>query len=125
LLGIFALLIVLGFFHRIAATLFFIGITYIFLLDKTYYLNHMYLVSIFSFLLILIPCHRSFSLDALINPKLRSQFAPAWSLWLLRAQIGIPYFYGGLAKLNPDWLRGEPMRTWLAELTVLPWWANS
>jgi len=80
----------------------------------------MYLVSILSFLLILIPCHRSFSLDALINPKSRSQFVPAWSLWLLRAQIGIPYFYGGLAKLNPDWLRGEPMRTWLAELTSIP-----
>jgi hypothetical protein len=120
LLGILASLIALGFFHRIAAALFFVGITYIFLLDKTYYLNHMYLVSILSFLLIIIPCHRSFSLDALINPKLRSQFVPAWSLWLLRAQIGIPYFYGGLAKLNPDWLRGEPMRTWLAELTSIP-----
>jgi hypothetical protein len=42
-------------------------------------------------------------------------------LWLLRAQIGIPYFYGGIAKLNSDWLQGgEPMRIWLRPLTAMP-----
>jgi vitamin K-dependent gamma-carboxylase len=45
---------------------------------------------------------------------------PAWMLWLLRAQIGIPYLFGGIAKLGPDWLRGEPMRMWLAERTDVP-----
>jgi len=42
-------------------------------------------------------------------------------LWLLRAQIGIPFFYGGIAKLNSDWMYGgEPMRTWLHPLTRMP-----
>ena len=48
------------------------------------------------------------------------QRAPAWTLWLLRAQIGIVYFYAGLAKLNADWLQGEPMRGWLASRTHFP-----
>ena len=39
--------------------------------------------------------------------------APAWALWILRFQIGVVYFYGGLMKINGDWLHGEPMRTWL------------
>ena len=44
-----------------------------------------------------------------------------WTLWVLRAQVGIPYLYGGLAKLNSDWIAGgEPMRIWLSPLTKIP-----
>jgi vitamin K-dependent gamma-carboxylase len=41
-------------------------------------------------------------------------------LWLLRAQVAIVYVYGGLAKLNGDWLAGEPLRTWLAARPDFP-----
>jgi hypothetical protein len=42
-------------------------------------------------------------------------------LWLLRVQVGIPYFFGGIAKLNSDWIHGgEPMRTWLSPLARIP-----
>jgi hypothetical protein len=34
-------------------------------------------------------------------------------LWLLRLQIGITYFYGGLTKLNKDWLSGQIVHDWL------------
>src|SRR5690606_10618868 len=67
-----------------------------------------------------VPAHHAGSVDSWLRPKLRSQTAPAWALWLLRIQVGIPYFYGGLAKLNPDWLRGEPLRDWLLELAEHP-----
>ena len=29
--------------------------------------------------------------------------------------IAIAYFFGGIAKLNSDWLRGEPVRSWMYE----------
>jgi hypothetical protein len=32
-------------------------------------------------------------------------------LLILKAQIFIVYFYGGVAKLNPDWLHGQPLST--------------
>ena len=35
-------------------------------------------------------------------------------------QISIVYSYGGLAKLNSDWLQGEPMRIWLGPRTDFP-----
>jgi vitamin K-dependent gamma-carboxylase len=38
---------------------------------------------------------------------------PRWSLWILRLQVGVIYFFGGVAKINPDWIHGEPMRSWL------------
>jgi vitamin K-dependent gamma-carboxylase len=119
-LGVLAACIMAGFFYRIAATLFFLGFTYVFLLDQTRYLNHFYLVSLISFLLIFLPAERALSVDALLRPKIRSDTVPAWTLWLLRAQVGMAYFFGGIAKLNSDWLRGEPMRTWLRPLTKLP-----
>lgn len=120
LLGVLALFIVLGCFYRLSTLLFFLGFTYIFLLEQARYLNHFYLICLLSFLLIGLPAHRLCSIDVLRQPKLLSQTAPAWTLWLLRFQIGVPYFYGGIAKLNGDWLRGEPMRLWLSSSTDLP-----
>ncbi len=119
-LGILACFIALGFWYRISTVLFFLGFSYIFLLEKARYLNHFYLIGLISFLLIFIPAHRAFSVDAFRHSRLRSKTAPAWALWLLRLQIGVPYFYGGLAKLNGDWLQGEPMRMWMAARTDFP-----
>lgn len=119
-LGALALGVALGLAYRACAALFFLAFAYIFLLDQATYLNHFYLVCLISFLMIFVPAHRALSLDARRRPSMRSAGAPAWTLWLLRAQIGIAYFYGGLAKLNGDWLRGEPMRGWLAERQGFP-----
>jgi vitamin K-dependent gamma-carboxylase len=114
-LGILAVLIAAGCLYRVAAVLFFLGFTYIFLLDQATYLNHFYLISLVSFLMIFLPLNCAGSVDAWLWPSIRRITAPAWTLWLLRFQVGIAYTYGGIAKLNGDWLRGEPMRNWLAE----------
>jgi vitamin K-dependent gamma-carboxylase len=120
-LGVAAFCILIGFCYRVSAPLFFFGFAYVFLLDQTRYLNHFYLVCLVSFLLMFMPAHRAFSVDSWLRPKIRSDVVPAWTLWLLRAQIGIAYFYGGIAKLNSDWVRGgEPMRTWLRPLMRFP-----
>jgi hypothetical protein len=119
-LGVLALFILAGFLYRLSTVLFFLGFTYVFLLDQARYLNHFYLVCLISLLLVFVPAHRAMSFDARMRPGLRSATAPAWALWLLLAQIGIVYFYGGVAKLNGDWLRGEPVRAWLANSTDFP-----
>ena len=114
-LGAAALCMVLGLFYRVAAVLFFVGFTYAFLLEQTRYLNHFYFVCCLSFILMFLPAHRAFSLDAWRRPQMRVDTAPAWTLWLLRAQVGIVYFYGGIAKIDTDWLAGWPLRMWLAD----------
>ena len=120
ILGLLALFITLGLFYRISITLFFLGFSYIFLLDEANYLNHFYLVILISFLMIFLPLNRKWALDLLIWPKLESDNTPAWTLWLLRFQIGVPYFFGGVAKLNLDWFQGEPMRLRLAKRMDFP-----
>ena len=119
-LGILAVFILLGFYYRLSAILFFLIFTYTFLLEEARYLNHFYLVSLVSFILIFLPCDRLLSIDSCLHPKRRSTTVPAWTLWLLRSQIAIPYFYAGVAKLNSDWLQGEPLRMWLAARTDFP-----
>lgn len=120
-MGLAALGIMLGSFYRASAILFFLSFTYVELIDKTNYLNHYYFVSIISFLLTLVPAHRRFSLDVLRKPNLRVDTVPAWMVNIFKLQLGIVYFYAGLAKLNPDWLlNAMPLKIWLPANSHLP-----
>jgi hypothetical protein len=121
LLALLALGVALGFFYRTCAALFCVGFTYVELIDQTNYLNHYYLISLLSGLLIFLPANRAWSVDAWRKPELRADAAPAWTLNLLRFQIGIVYLFAGLAKINADWLfRAEPLRIWLAACGDIP-----
>jgi len=99
---------------------FFLTFTYVFLLEQAHYLNHFYLISLIGFVMIFVPAHRSWSLDAWAFPKRRSDTVSVWSVWMLRFMIGVPYFFGGIAKLNPDWLRGQPLSMWIEKDTAFP-----
>ncbi len=121
LMGLAAAGIMAGAFYRWSTLIFFLTFTYTELLDKTNYLNHYYFVSIISFLLIWLPAHRAISVDAWRHPKLRRLTVPAWSIDILRLQLGLVYLYAGMAKLNPDWLfRAMPLKTWLPSKAGLP-----
>ena len=119
-LAALALFVAAGFLYRLTATLLFLGHAYVFLIEKACYQNHAYLILLLLFLSIFLPANRSTSVDALMRPKIRSQQAPTWTLWLLRFQIAVPYFFGGIAKLNADWFRGEPLREWLPRKADFP-----
>ena len=119
-LGFLALLLTFGLFYRVAATLFFIGFSYVFLLEQARYLNHFYLVCLVSFLMAVVPANRAASLDARFGLCRQSDTVPAWCLWILRFQVGVVYFFGGIAKLNADWLAGEPLRSWLQKRMDYP-----
>lgn len=119
-LGVLAFFIAVGFLYRLSAALFFLGITQVFLIEQARYQNHVYLICLLSFLAIFLPANRAASVDALLRPSIRSQRVPAWTLWLARFQVGVPYIFGGIAKLNGDWLRGEPLREWLPRESDLP-----
>lgn len=112
-MGIFALGVTVGFFYRASAILFCLTYTYVFLIDKTDYNNHYYLIILVSFLLILVDADRWAALDRWHNPKLSIEQVPFWNVFILRAQIFVVYFFGGVAKLNPDWLVGQPIGAWL------------
>lgn len=71
-----AICISIGFLYRFASFFFFFGISYLFLLESTNYLNHMYLVCVMSAIMIFIPCNRIYSVDCLIWPNLKRETIP-------------------------------------------------
>jgi vitamin K-dependent gamma-carboxylase len=121
-LGLLAFLVMVGLWYRVAIGLFWLAFTYVALLDKSQYLNHFYLVSLLAFLMIFVPANRAWSLDAWFWPQIARPTVPAWMLWMLRFQVAIPYIYGGLAKLNGDWLHGQPMQLWMSRMEGVRGW---
>ena len=66
--GVAAFFICIGLFYRISAVIFFLGYTYIFLVERALYNNHYYLICLLGFFLILMPLNQNFSVDTLIWP---------------------------------------------------------
>ena len=116
-----AAFVALGFLYRVSIVALFLVFTYVELTDVTNYLNHYYLVSLLALLMCFLPLHRAFSVDARLSPRQAPATVPAWMLYLFRFQVGVVYFYAGIAKLQPDWLiHAQPLGIWLASRTETP-----
>ena len=113
--------IMLGYKYRLATVLFFLSFTYCELIDKTYYLNHYYFVSIISFVLIFLPANAYFSLDAKHNKNIAYTQVPRYTIFALQLMLSIVYFYAGLAKINSEWLlKAMPLKIWLPSRYDIP-----
>lgn len=111
--GITGLLIAVGLFYRLATLVAALCISYIFLVDVTNYLNHFYLVIVYSFMMLFIPADKGWSLYAFFNPMKAQSTVPGWTVWLPRIQLSIVYFYAAIAKMNVDWINGMPLYDWI------------
>lgn len=126
--------IALGYRHRLATALFIVVFAYTELIEASLYLNHYWFITLAAVLLLLLPAHHHWSLDAAAGRAARhakpravqtrtaeKPAVQAWVVWALRAQVGIVYVFAGIAKLNGDWLfHAQPLRLWLADRTHLP-----
>jgi len=119
--GLSALTVALGYRYRLSMLTFFLSFTYIELMDKSTYLNHYYFISILSFLMIFLPAHAYYSLDARRKKEKAFQRIPTWSIDVIKLLLSIVYFYAGLAKLNSDWLlHAMPLKIWLTAKYDIP-----
>ncbi|MBU0696908.1 MAG: HTTM domain-containing protein [Bacteroidetes bacterium] len=116
-----AILVAIGLWYRAAIFALFLSFTYIELMDKSTYLNHYYFTSLVLFLLMFLPAHRYFSVDAYRNKSLNVEFIPQWNLDVIKFLVLILYLYAGLAKLNSDWLLNAlPLKIWLPARNDMP-----
>jgi vitamin K-dependent gamma-carboxylase len=126
-----AIMIAAGAIYRVATVIFAIGFTHFFLIDRTNYQNHYYLIVLLSWLMTFLPANRLHSVDVLNGSVKSSGMIPRWCLLLLQFSIALPYVFGGIAKIDGDWLSGEPMKNvlriqgraagvegWVSETTV-------
>jgi vitamin K-dependent gamma-carboxylase len=96
-----ALAVAVNFHYRFFSILLFLGYSSLFLMEQAEYINHFYLYCLVSFWMMFLP----------LNQKKNTQ--PAWILYLLLFHMALVYFFGGVAKLNSDWLSGRPMNLYL------------
>ena len=109
-----AFCVALGIFYRWTIICLGVVIAYFFLLEKAQYLNHFYLILVINAFLILIPTHKTsiFKIKSSSGDLIYHQPIPKYYLLIMQSLIGLVYFYGGIAKINPDWLDGLPLRLW-------------
>ena len=109
IMGLFGLFIMLGYKYRFSMLMFALMWTATYLMQKSSYNNHYYLLMLLSFLMVFLPANRYASLDVKLNPSLKSISMPSWCKWVFVLQLFILYTYASAAKFYPDWLDGSVM----------------
>ncbi|MGB5378350.1 HTTM domain-containing protein [Muriicola sp.] len=103
-MGILGIFIAIGFKYRWSIVLFTLLWSAVYLMQKTAYNNHYYLLILITFLMCFLPAQRYASVDSKLDPSLRSNSMPAYVQWIIIFQLFIVYTYAALAKLYGDWL---------------------
>lgn len=109
-LFISCLLIIIGYFTRIALALHAFIYAYYILVDCSYYNNHYYLFLLINILLITTNCDIVFSIKSFFKNDKRDSI-PNWQIFIFQFQIAIVYFIAGTVKINEDWLTCNTMKT--------------
>lgn len=109
-MGIFAICVMLGYKYRFSMFAFAIMWTCVYLMQKSSYNNHYYLMMLLSWIMAFLPANRWFSLDAKINPEIKNPAMSRWVLLILILQVWIVYTFASVAKFYPDWLDASMAR---------------
>ncbi|WP_190810751.1 HTTM domain-containing protein [Flagellimonas sp. S3867] len=104
IMGTLGLLITVGYKYRYSAFAFAFMWTAVYLMQKTSYNNHYYLLMLLAYIMAFFPAGRDFSLDAKQNPSFRKHSMSNWVRWTIIVQLFIVYTYASVAKLYEDWL---------------------
>ncbi|MDR5589108.1 HTTM domain-containing protein [Christiangramia sp. SM2212] len=106
-MGIFGIFVMLGFRYRMSIICYGIMWSAVYLMQKSSYNNHYYLLMLLCFIMSFLPAHRWFSLDAKFRPGISKISMPRWVWIVIVLQLWIVYTYASIAKMYPDWLDGS------------------
>ena len=104
LMGVLGILIAMGYKYRFSIISFTILWLAVYLMQKSSYNNHYYLLALISFLMCFFPANAGLSIDARQNPSLRSNTMFSYVKWIVIAQLFLVYTFASIAKLYGDWL---------------------
>ena len=103
-MGTLGVLVALGYKYRYAIIAFTIMWTAVYLMQKTAYNNHYYLLILISFIMCFLPANTSYSLDSGRHPEIRTNTMSNYIKWIFVFQLFIVYTFASIAKLYGDWL---------------------
>ncbi len=103
LMGFTGILVTVGYRYRLSMAAFTLLWTGTYLMQKTAYNNHYYLLVLLCVLMCFFPANRAYSADCRRNPALRSDQMYTGVKWVIVLQLFIVYTYAAIAKLYADW----------------------
>jgi uncharacterized membrane protein YphA (DoxX/SURF4 family) len=106
IMGLAGFMVMLGFKYRYSIVVFTLMWTATYLMQKSSYNNHYYLLILISLMMCFMPAQRYASIDVRQNPRLKAIYMPNWCRLIIIFQLAIVYSYAAVAKLYPDWLNG-------------------
>ena len=104
IMGILGLFIALGFRYRFSIITFTLMWSAVYLMQKTSYNNHYYLLALISLIMCFFPANRNYAIDAKRNQSIQSNSMPSYIKWIIVLQLFLVYTYASIAKLYGDWL---------------------
>lgn len=105
-LGVLGIFVMIGFKYRWSVFFYAVLWAGVYLMQKSSYNNHYYLLMLVCFLMVLIPAHRYCSVDVWRQPEKKRLSMPRWVWLLIVGQLWIVYTYAAVAKLYMDWFDG-------------------
>ena len=111
-MAVLGIMVMLGYRYRFAIIAYGLLWTVCYLLQKSNYNNHYYLLVLLCGVMAIVPVHRYYSLDVKKGLVDRSLTCPRWCLLIFVLQVGIVYFFAALAKIYPGWTAGKPIAIW-------------
>ena len=114
IMGVFGFLIMIGYKYRLSTIMFALMWTITYLMQKASYNNHYYLLVLLSAIMAFLPANKYHSVDAKLNPEIKSISMPQWCSWVFILQMFIVYTYGSIAKIYPDWLNASVMEIFMS-----------
>ncbi len=119
-MGTLGVFIALGYKYRFSIISFTLLWTAVYLMQKTAYNNHYYLLILISFIMVFLPAHKSYSIDSKQNPLLRDDTMYSYVKWVFVLQLFLVYTYASIAKMYGDWLDFSIIRMLLMDKVDYP-----
>lgn len=104
LMGVFGVMVTIGYKYRFSMLGYGILWSGAYLMQKTSYNNHYYLLMLLCGIMALLPAAKHMSIDAWLKPEHKKIHMPRWVILIIIIQLWIVYTYAAVAKFYPDWL---------------------
>lgn len=112
IMGLFGLFMMVGFAYRFSAVMFCLMWLGCYLMQKSSYNNHYYLLIILSGLMACLPAHNAYSIDVKLGWTTRKETVAYGYVFMFIAQVAIVYVFASINKVYPDWLLAKPIAMW-------------
>lgn len=119
-MGFFGILVMLGWKYRFSLGAFTILWTGSYLMQKSSYNNHYYLLILVCLIMLFLPANRYASLDARNHPRIKTGIMPQWCSWVMMFQVAIVYFFASVSKFYAGWFDGTFIRLMLENSAYYP-----